>query len=624
METAALRARAPALLCALALAALVAAGTWLRISIAHAQPIWDSASPVGLLKSDPALLYWFTERIAENGGALPDEFAASTAVQWPDAVDARVEFPQLQMWLAANSWRWSGGGVALHEWCTRFFALLASLALLGTYGIAREATGSRLAGLLAAAAAFLLPATWRTASFVLLGEDVALPMLALHLWAAARAARRPSRAAFLLAGLPLAVAMAAWHATGFFVAMEAGALLLWCLRSGSNPFAARGAWLALLPFALACVFEPMLRGKLQIVSLPMQVAGALLVLAAIERRRALAPWTRAGVALALLAALAGAAFALGRLAGGGIGDYSHVFRLIGHKLLHLGRLPADPGALPFEVRILWQGPFETAQLRALLLNLSAPLFFALAAAAAAVPGWRRGAGDGIAAVAAPMVLASLLASWLIFRSLAFAALLFPAAGAWLVVAAARRVPEAGRSLAALGLSLVLLVPPLAKFGEFVRYVETKNPWYDAAHAAEIRGAVAAVERLVPRDAAVAGDEVNSTAILAHTGRPIVVQPKYESSAARARLEEYRMAATRGTPAELAGFLRRHRCRWLLLDWHLLWQTRYQAGLRNDATSMDGDTALALAYQGKELPGFRMVWRSGGRRDGMRLYELVER
>lgn len=85
-----------------------------------------------------------------------------------------------------------------------------------------------------------------------------------------------------------------------------------------------------------------------------------------------------------------------------------------------------------------------------------------------------------------------------------------------------------------------------------------------------------------------------------------------------------MAATRGTPAELAGYLRDHRCRFLLLDWFQLWQTRYQAGIPFSAKSMNGDSALALAYQGQPLPGFRQLWRSGGKRDGMRLYVLETR
>jgi len=616
--------RLAALLSALLLAALVGGAWALRVAMTHGLPIWDAREPAGTMKSDPALLYWFAERIAEEGGAIPADFARCKSVQWPDVVDARVEFPQLQPWLAAATWRWFGGDTPLHEWCVLLFSLLAATTLASAWGLARELTGSRALAFAAAAIAFVLPANWRTATHVLLGEDVALPALACHLWLLARAARVRTPAAFLLAGAPLAVAMAAWHATGFFVAIEAGAFFAWYLRSGENPFATRHAWLLLLPFALACLVEPMLRGKLQLLSLPMALAVSLLALAAIERRRKLAATVRCGAAAGCVAALLGAGVVAGRLAGAGLGDYSHVFRLIAAKLLHFGQLPADPAALPFEVRILWQGPFETTSPAELWSYLSLPLLGGVAAIALAWPQWRRrraSAGEGAAAPPpwlaplAPFLLAALLAAWLITRTLVLPGLLLPVASLLVVQRLAK-----GR-LAVGALAALLFVVPGLSFPGFVEKATTKNLWHGRDHAAEIRGAVAAVKKLVPEGEAIASDEINSTALLAHARRPILVQPKYEWAAARARLEEYRMVATRGTPRELADWMRSRDCRWLLLDWYTLWGTRYQAGLPDSATGMDADTALALAYQKLPLPGFREVWRSGGKRDGMRLYVL---
>ena len=94
---------------------------------------------------------------------MPDDLARCTSVQWPDTIDARVEFPQLQMWLSANTWRWFGGAMPLHEWCVVLFSLLAATTLASLWGLARELTGSRALATVAMAAAFLLPATWRSA-----------------------------------------------------------------------------------------------------------------------------------------------------------------------------------------------------------------------------------------------------------------------------------------------------------------------------------------------------------------------------------------------------------------------------------------------------------------------------
>lgn len=628
------------LLSALCLIALVVGAWRLRVGMTEGLPIWDPASPIGLMKSDPALLFWFSERIAEAGGALPDDLAACTSVQWPDAVDARVEFPQLQPWLAAVSWRALGGTMPLHAWCATFFSLLAALTLVGVHGLARELTGSRALALAATALAFVLPANLRTATHLLLGEDVALPALAFHFWLLARAARVRTAAALAVAGVPLAIALAAWHATGFFVAIEAGAFLAWWLRHGRNPFAVRHAWLLLVAPIVAGLAEPMLRGKLALLSLPLTIGWTLLLAAAIERRRPLGGAARAGFAAGALALLLALGAAAPHVLGTGAGDYSHVFRLIAAKLRHLGQFPDDPAALPFEVRILWQGPFDTTSVGDLFRFLSLALPGALLALPLAWRAWRPGAAaaarstEGAATNAlpflAPALLAALLAAWLIHRTLVLAGVLFPVATVVTLQSLFSGPARCGGAAAAgaprfgvLGAALLLPLLSVPWFDTYARRATRDNLWHDPAQAVELRSAIAAIEKVVPKDEPILCDEVNGTAVLAHARRPILAQPKYEWAAARARLEEFRMVATHGTPEELAAWMRAHRCRWLLLDWLFLWSTRYQAGIAYSEDQMAGDTALALAYQGLPLPGFRSVWRSGGKRDGMRLYVLEE-
>jgi hypothetical protein len=638
------------LLAAFALIVLVVGAWRIRVGMTEGLPIWDPASPVGVMKSDPALLFWFSERIAEAGGALPDDLAACTSVQWPDAVDARVEFPQLQPWLAAASWRAFGGAMPLHAWCATFFSLLAALTLVGVHGLARELTSSRTLALSATALAFVLPANLRTATHLLLGEDVALPALAIHFWLLARAARTRTPLAFALAGAPLAIALAAWHATGFFVAIEAGAFLAWWLRRGENPLAVRHAWLVLAAPGIAGLAEPMLRGKLALLSLPLLLGYVLLLAAAVERRKSLGGAARIGFAAGALGVLVALSVAIGSAAGSGGGDYSHVFRLIAAKLRHFGQFPDDPAALPFEVRILWQGPFDTTSPGDLFRYLSLSLLGALMAMVLAWPAWRRRKAARTAADAesralpflAPALLVALVAAWLIHRTVVLAGVLFPVAtvlaaqaifarnpkgaavrgdgGATADAAACAAAPSAPRFSLVAAAALLPLVAA-AWFPTYVRRATRENLWHDPAQAVELRGAIAAIEKVVPKGEAILCDEVNGTAVLAHARRPILAQPKYEWTAARERLEEFRTVATHGSPEELAAWMRAHRCRWLLLDWLFLWSTRYQAGIPYSEDQMAGDTALALAYQGLPLKGFRSVWRSGGKRDGMRLYVL---
>jgi len=605
------------------LAVLAVVAVWrTRVAVTHAIPNWNQEDPRGLLKSDPALLYWFTTRIAENGGRLPDDLAHTNAVQWPDAVDARVEFPQAQMWLAANTWRWCGAPLPLHEWCVTLFGLLAAMTGLAVFGLARELSGSRALALVALGTWCLLPASWRTATYVLLGEDLSFPAFAFHLWLLARAARVRTPAAFLLAGLTLCLAMISWHAAGFFAALEAGVLLAWTVKSGANPLRVRHGWLTLLPFVLGCIVDPFLRGKLLILSLPLQITAVLGGMAACElwrerrQRPTLGPLARAGLALALLAGSAGISLGVSRALGRGLGDYSHVFGLIAAKLRHFGQIPDDPEVLPFEVRVLWQGPFATFRPRFLALHLNTTLAGFALFFAVTLPAWWRGHARAQEAILALLGALALLASWLILRTAILAAVLLPIAS---VAAAARWRAAHPRLVPALA-ALALIVPPGVWFGELLRLTAKQNSWYDPAHVRELRQVLAEIRGRVPAGEAVASDEVNSTAILAHTGHPILVQPKFESAAARARLEQYRIAATRGTPAELARYLRTNDTRYLVYDWRFLWNSRYQVGIPSSVNGMRPGTALSqTVHDAEHLSGFELLWQSQGGR--FRLYEL---
>jgi len=67
-------------LVALALLALVLLGTWTRIRTTLSDPGFAAGPPEGLLRSDPALLAYFTQRIAESGG-LPADFGAEPRIE---------------------------------------------------------------------------------------------------------------------------------------------------------------------------------------------------------------------------------------------------------------------------------------------------------------------------------------------------------------------------------------------------------------------------------------------------------------------------------------------------------------------------------------------------------------
>jgi hypothetical protein len=421
----------------------------------------------------------------------------------------------------------------------------------------------------------------------------------------------------------LACAVATWHAMPFLVVLEALAVAAWFARTGRNPFASRAGRAAACVLLAAALGVPILRATRFALSEPMLVVWALCA-AGFAQRLGRARATLVGLAT-LLAGFAayGALWA----AGGGRGEYSHVLRLALAKLEHAGRLPDDPTRLPFEVRLMGQGPFATLDLGA----WSEPALWGIGALLLAFAAWtaslvRRPRGDPRVSVLALFALASLPLAWLVGRTVVLPGLLAAPLAALAVVALVpRRASLALATLCALEAWV---------FAGFLR--EHRIGWYlPPVRQAEIAQLVLALPRHVPEGEAVVADFVNSTAVLAHTGRPIVLQPKYEDRASRLRAERFFEAFYHGSPDALARLVRDgFEARYLLVDRFTLgYQARYLAGLAAGAPLPPGSAAEAFLSQDARVlegvPGFELLYRSppelvqsnGAPSDFFRLYRL---
>jgi len=186
------------------------------------------------------------------------------------------------------------------------------------------------------------------------------------------------------------------------------------------------------------------------------------------------------------------------------------------------------------------------------------------------------------------------------------AALLPAAGVtWL----ARH--ERGRSYA-----VALLV---AQAGLFAQHVSTQElAWYKPpGRQAELTAMIAAVREHVPPGEAVASDFMNSTAILTHTRRPILVQPKYELDSSRRAAESFFYGFYRSDADEFRRALcTEHDCRYLLVDrltLGTLKASKYLVGLRPGEEPAPKTAAAALLSQDDDtlanLPGYELLWRS---------------
>jgi hypothetical protein len=607
--------RAQGILGLVGLLLLIAIGARARAS-ALQHPVFHAERPDGLLRSDPALLLYLTERIRENGGWPPDDFRADPRIQHPALTDLPAELTVGQEFLVAWCHRWTGSDLPLHVFAVHLMALVAALAAAGVYGVVLWRTGRASWAFLAATLFSVLPANYRTMGFVLVREDLSLPFLALHLALLARAVKRERARAYLLAGLAAGAALATWHAMSFFLALEVLVLALGLLRAEKSAFELRGAWAVLVGPVVAATLVPALAANGALLGLPLVLGFALLAVAVV-RGRASEPLGRPrsiGVFLGSAAVLG----VLGRLLSPGRSGYAHVFDVVLAKVRHLGVKPDDPTAIPFDARLLWQGPFETMQPGELVGWLgTVGLLLLLAVVAVAL--WRRRDLAGFELFLVALALASLPLAWCVSRGIVLLGLCLP-----MTLVLLARLPR--RQELFLGLWLLTLMQTWSSAGLMKRW---DLSWYrPVAHQEERAELVRWVRAHVDPAAPIAADFVLSPTLLAFAGNPIVLQPKYETEASRRRAQLFLETLFHGTPEEFRRVLReRFRTRHLVVDTGWLGASMQWAA--GSTGTPPAGTAAALLL-GREAPaagaGYDLLFHTGapdGPPGRLRLYALVD-
>ena len=606
----------------LALLSMIFIGAKIRIDTALDHPSFHRDRPEAMLKSDPALLYYITQRIVESNGLPYDGFGHDTCIEYPDGVDvAAIETPGQEFFIA---WLYLlfGDGVPLHVFCVVAMAIFATLSVVGVYGLALELTGKVRWAVTAAALFTVMLANYRTIGFILIREDFALPWFSLHLWLLARAARRRTRAAMGLCGLAFLLAVSFWHAMGFVVAIEAACLLAWYLRTGQNPMRVTHAWVALAVVALGSLVVPVLRAKIFVLSLPMQILLALCAGAVLERRKRVARAVHTGAVAGALFLLALLALLCARVAEGGLGDYSHVFALMWTKIERLGRLPLDPQSIPFEARLLWQGPFETGTISTFMSQLPAGAILLPVALVYGMIGWSRGRGDPRFLLLAALAGAAAIVGYLVVRTIILSGVVAPV----LVAVMLQRLLDgrslldetssarpASRSSWAIWSGGIVLAHAAFMGSVLERY---PMPWYIPVQQQEMPPLFQWIRNHVPDGEPIAADYLNSTAILCHTRHPILEQPKYETRESRRRIEEFFKVYFHGSAEELRKLLlERYRTRYLVVDPNVLWLgNRYIGGIPDSQTVPRPGTAAARLQAGDDLAlrsilGYELLYRS---------------
>ena len=345
---------------------IVAAGPELGGTDRPARPP-SQLGHIGYFWSERAFHYRCALMFAVDGYQDPAVLARDTWQQHPDGVNAWREYTLLMEPVYGFLYRLAGDQARpFVEFLLRLVPLVHVLIFFSLYSVARALGCRRFLAVLGVV--FYATCTLgfvRMTGSLLLKEDFTLlclsVFLALHFWAW----RRESVRLVALAALLLVPVLAAWHLSQFLIlVVMLGAAVSWAV-TGHTEASVKGKipFTVLMPTVytlagLAAGLTPSLLARGFLFSVPMSVLYAWTIIAvAAHRRKELeksAPARILGLAV-LVAVLGTLAFFNREYAG----DYNHVFGLFVQKVVHGFRLPADPGLLPFDIRVFWTPPFNT-------------------------------------------------------------------------------------------------------------------------------------------------------------------------------------------------------------------------------------------------------------------------
>ncbi len=378
-----------------------------------------------------------------------------------------------------------------------------------------------------------------------LREDFAVPLLLFALAFTVRALQEQKRRDQIVAALFWLAALASWHLTQFVMAPFVAAAVLVYLGKGRTP---RLPWFVIV-LAAGTLAIPVLRAKQVYLSPTLCALYALALAVWIDggRRRAIRIFA-GSLALCLL---------LGLLFQKSTGEYAHVYALFFAKLHFLGMKPADPSQLPWEARLLWEGAFNTATWQEFRHSLA----WCLPLAVLAMWLTRR---DTDVAVRIFIVFTLLLfpLAWMVVRYFTFLGFTAAVVGAglltqrfwWKTAVFAATVAQ----LAGLDFQPLERVQPApAEYVPVVRWLNDQTP----------------------SNAVVLATITESPVFWAHTGRPIILHPKFENREIRERYREF-LEAIYGGEDGFYEFARRHGADYFIYDTGFLFDAeesrRYKA------------------------------------------------
>ncbi len=330
-------------------------------------PFFDSNDGEGFYWTESAFHFRHARMISE-GKRIP---RLDRDIQYPEGLDTTRYITPVMDRVTGSLHRVFFQEIPLHVFLVFFSCIFSTFSIVAVFLTAKFLWRSAGAGFISAFCYALGPASFgRAASGGLLREHFALPFIFFSFACFIYCLQKDRLPVAVMGSLFLAIGLASWHATQFYVFfLVVGFVVVFFLRGGEN-FPRVSIAVFTIAIAAASVALAVLRAKWFIFSPQMMMCYGLLVSLWL-----LPHW---GVKGRTKTILWGGAVIIGFLIAGLIvqrlwGSHSHVYNLILGKLRYWGELPLDATKLPFETKVMWTSGFGSPGLRDVFMILSVSL-----------------------------------------------------------------------------------------------------------------------------------------------------------------------------------------------------------------------------------------------------------
>jgi len=358
-----------------------------KIASVKKLPFYDSADGTGFYWTENAMHFRHT-RMVSQGQSIP---AIDVDIQYPEGIDNTRYVTIFMEYVAGTLHRVFFSRVPLHVFLVHFSCFFSSLSILAAFLAARVLWRSNVPAVVCAALYAVSPASFsRAAMGSFLREDFALPFIYFSFACLMYCLRKDSRLVAVVGALLLAVALASWHFTQFYVFLMVGGLVLLFLLAGRESLPCLSLTIFTTAALIVSVALPVLRTTRFALSPQMMTAYALVLCAWampgwVERTR-LRRLLLCGMILLIF-------FLIGLAVQMSSGSHSHAYSTFLAKLRYLGRIPTDPTKLAYEAKMMWVAGFVTPTLSEIFILLSAVIVPGFAGVVLCVVRWFKGKAD---------------------------------------------------------------------------------------------------------------------------------------------------------------------------------------------------------------------------------------